>query len=304
MATRNQIWINCVTTRNQISINCVTIRNQMSINCVTTRNHTSMNCVTTRNQMSINCVTTCNQISINCMTTHNQVSINCVTTRNQISINEPDWILTEIANLTSHYGLKQIINQPAHILNNASSCIDLLFTSQPNFVMESGVHSSLHWNFCHQITYARFNLKIYYPFPYEREIWHYKNANIDLIQQAIRDFNWERAFHTKNINEKVPILNNTINNVLSNFIPQENITCAYKKLPWFNKNIINLIKNKNFFYKSRTANENSTDKKEAIKALQNKLTFFSTHSLIIVHLLGCAIVARITTKSIDFMKDV
>ena len=68
------------------------------------------------------------------------------------------------------------------------------------------------------------------------------------------------------------ILKNTINNVLSNFIPYEIITCDYKKPPWFNKNIINLINNKNIFCKSHTANENSTDKKEAIKALQNKLT--------------------------------
>ena len=36
--------------------------------------------------------------------------------------------------------------------------------------------------------------------------------------------------------------------------------------------IINLIKSKSIFYKSHTANENSTDKKEAIKTLQNKLT--------------------------------
>ena len=35
---------------------------------------------------------------------------------------------------------------------------------------------------------------------------------------------------------------------------------------------MNLIKNKNIYYKSHTANESSTDKKEAIKALQNKLT--------------------------------
>ena len=88
----------------------------------------------------------------------------------------------------------------------------------------------------------------------------------------IRGFNWERAFHIKNINEKVFILNNTINNVLSNIIPHETITCDDKKPPWFNKNFINLIKHKNFFYKSHTANENSTDKKEAMKALQNKLT--------------------------------
>ena len=64
----------------------------------------------------------------------------------------------KITNLTSQYELKQIINQPTHILNNSSSCIDLLFTSQPNLVMESGVHSSLYSNCHHQITYARFSL--------------------------------------------------------------------------------------------------------------------------------------------------
>ena len=64
------------------------------------------------------------------------------------------------------------------------------------------------------------------------------------------------------------ILKNTIDNVLSNFITQETITCDDKKPPWFNNNIINLIKNKSIFYKSHTGNENSTDKKEAIKALK------------------------------------
>ena len=73
---------------------------------------------------------------------------------------------SKIANFTSQYGLKQIINQPAHIHNNLPSCIDFLFTLQPNLVMESSVHSSLHSNCHHQIIYARFNLKIYYPPPW------------------------------------------------------------------------------------------------------------------------------------------
>ena len=80
--------------------------------------------------------------------------------------------------------------------------------------MESGVHSSLYSNCHHQIIYGRFNLKIYYPHPYEHQIWHYKKAKIDLIQQAIHEFNWERDFDGKNIHEKVSILNNTVNNLL------------------------------------------------------------------------------------------
>ena len=53
--------------------------------------------------------------------------------------------------MTSHYGLTQIINEPAHILEDASFCIYLIFTSQPNMVLDSGVYSSLHPNSDHQI---------------------------------------------------------------------------------------------------------------------------------------------------------
>ena len=50
-----------------------------------------------------------------------------------------------------------------HVLENCSSCIDLIFTSQPNLVVDSSVHPSLHPNCHHQIAYAKFNLKIHFP---------------------------------------------------------------------------------------------------------------------------------------------
>ena len=36
-----------------------------------------------------------------------------------------------IENVTLQLGLHQLINEPVHILPNRSSCIDLIFTSQP-----------------------------------------------------------------------------------------------------------------------------------------------------------------------------
>ena len=74
----------------------------------------------------------------------------------------------KIEHVTSQFGLSQIINEPTHILDSSSSCIDL--TSQPNLVIESGVYPSLHQNCHHQIIYARFNLQMFYPPPYRREI--------------------------------------------------------------------------------------------------------------------------------------
>ena len=67
---------------------------------------------------------------------------------------------------TSSNGLTQIIKEPTHIQANSSSCVDLVFTDQPNLSINSGVHASLHPNCHHQIVHSRYNLNIYYPPPY------------------------------------------------------------------------------------------------------------------------------------------
>ena len=75
--------------------------------------------------------------------------------------------------------MQQLINEPTHILLSPSSCIDLIFASQPIPEMESGVHSCFRQKCHHQKIYAKFN----YPPPYEREIWHDKYANTDLFKE-------------------------------------------------------------------------------------------------------------------------
>ena len=84
-----------------------------------------------------------------------------------------------IDNVTSQLGLYQVIKEPTHILGT-SSCIDFIFTSLLYLVIDSGVHSSLHPNCHHKIVYDKFNLEITYP-PSLREVWHYKDTNIELI---------------------------------------------------------------------------------------------------------------------------
>ena len=51
---------------------------------------------------------------------------------------------SKIDAITSQFGLQKLIKEPTHVLTDSSSCTDLLFTSQPNLVMESGANSSLH----------------------------------------------------------------------------------------------------------------------------------------------------------------
>ena len=86
-----------------------------------------------------------------------------VKSENWYKHNKTSYERVKIDTLTSQFGLQQIIKEPTHILAESSTCIDLIFTSLQNLVMKSGVHSSLHPNCHHQITYATFNLKIHYP---------------------------------------------------------------------------------------------------------------------------------------------
>ena len=112
---------------------------------------------------------------------------------------------------------------------------DLILTSLPTLIIDSGIHSSLHPNCYHQIVYAKFNLDITYPLPYLRKVWHCKNANIELIRRAINGSNWARAFSNTSVNKKVNVFNNPIFNILGKIISHEILTGDEKDPPWFNK---------------------------------------------------------------------
>ena len=73
-------------------------------------------------------------------------------------------------NLTSLYGMKQVISVPTHILQHSSSCIDLIFVNQPNLVTDSGIHPSLHQNYHQQVLFCNLNMKIEYPPTYALEV--------------------------------------------------------------------------------------------------------------------------------------
>ena len=46
-----------------------------------------------------------------------------------------------VDSIKSQVHLEQLIDEPTHIIGDSFSCIDLIYTSQPNLVTESGVHS-------------------------------------------------------------------------------------------------------------------------------------------------------------------
>ena len=101
--------------------------------------------------------------------------------------------------------MTQLIAEPTHVLENSSSCIDLIFTTQPNLIMDSGVHPSLYSKCHHQVIYAKLNLQMKYPPPYICEVWDYGKTQVNLINKVIENFNWNELFSGQNIHNQIKL---------------------------------------------------------------------------------------------------
>ena len=157
---------------------------------------------------------------------------------------------SQIDSLATTYGLQQLISDPTHILPNSSTCIYLIFTDQPNLVVDSGVHPSLHTNCHHQITFCKFNLITEYPPPYQHLVWDYKRANVNSIKQALYQVNWSTILSNKDVHQQVNILNSIILNVFTNYVSNKVITVDDKDPPWMTDFIKSKIEWRNNIYKT------------------------------------------------------
>ena len=145
--------------------------------------------------------------------------------------------------LTSFLGLTQMISEPTNFEpNKTPSCIDLIFTDQPNIVLESGTRSSLDPLCHHQLTHCRINYKIPPPPSFERKIWVYHRANALLIKNAIARFPWEDHFRNNpDPNWQAESFTEIILNIISNFIPNRVIRVVPRDPPWIDKNLKKLL---------------------------------------------------------------
>ena len=102
--------------------------------------------------------------------------------------------------------MKEVITEPTHILENSSSCVDLLFSNQPNLIMDSGVRPTLYSKCHYQIIYSKLNLKTEHPPSYTRKIWNYSRSETALINRSVESFSWSKLFSGKNVHEQAELI--------------------------------------------------------------------------------------------------
>ena len=154
-----------------------------------------------------------------------------------------------VESLKFFYGLNQPIKTPIHLLQNSATCIDLNFTNQSRRGKGSGVHCSLSSACHHEIVFAKLNLKVEYPPPYENLFWDYSRADKASINQTINATHWEELFANKTVESQVSELNDLLLNIYSNYIPSKTVLCDDKYPPWMTNGIKAVIEMKNNAYK-------------------------------------------------------
>ena len=163
----------------------------------------------------------------------------------------------ELFNLFSDLNLTQIISEPTHFRENClPSCIDLIISDQPNLVLNSGVRPSLDPACKHQIIFCKINFSIPPPPPYSRKVWQFDRANSPLIAKAISQFPWHERLNQilDSPSLQVRLLNETILNIMSTFVPNKTIKITPSAPEWLNQDIKNMLKKQNRIFKKYKKN--------------------------------------------------
>ena len=90
-------------------------------------------------------------------------------------------------------------------------------------------------------------------------MWPYQKANVDQIREAITEFPWDNRFPTISVNEQVQLFTQTIQNIISNYISHETITCDDRNPPWIDEKIKKIVLHKNRPYNAYSRDKNNTD---------------------------------------------
>ena len=147
----------------------------------------------------------------------------------------------KITSLCSQFNLFQLIEEPTHYTENSSSLIDLLFVSNKESVLTSGVGEPCLENNIryHCPIFAVFNFLKPKRTSVRRVIWKYDQVDYSTLKSYFNGINWNELI-SNDIDNYVENITSAIKDGINRTIPHKMVTIKLHEPPW----ITNLIKGK------------------------------------------------------------
>ena len=166
-----------------------------------------------------------------------------------------------------------MIEEPNNIRKEGSSCIDLITTDQPNFIVASGVHPSLDEHCQHQIPYGKLNVSLPSPPPYShRTIYDYPKADVHVIRESISSTDWGSLFYGLSPTEIVDKLIDVLSELSTLHIPNKVVKFDDRDPTWTKQESKTAIKCKHRVYAKFVKRGRKVEDWNHVKNLQNETT--------------------------------
>ena len=154
----------------------------------------------------------------------------------------------------SNLGFAQLIDKPTHIAGNI---LDLVLTDNISAVGNVKVNSG--WNICKSNHYPiTFDIKLRADrkkFP-KHEIYNFKRANWDKINDKLLEVNWEHILGNDNIESSWNKFKSVFFSIIDKHIPKIKISSANQP-PWFDSETFQLCREKELYH-ARSKRPNSS----------------------------------------------
>ena len=178
---------------------------------------------------------------------------------------------SKIESICNQFNLVQCIEEPTHFTENSSSIIDLLFVTNKDSILTSGVGEP-----CLDLS-IRYHCPIFGVFNFlkpkyksiKRKIWQYQNGNYDQLRQNLSEIDWDSNYSDDPDKYAESITNIIIENV-SNTIPNKTITINPHEPAWMTLEIKRKIRQRKRYYR-KAKRTNSAQHWSKFKKLRNEI---------------------------------
>ena len=144
----------------------------------------------------------------------------------------------KVHDICQHFNMVQLITEPTHITENSSSLIDLIFTSNKNNILLSGVGDP----FLDQN--VRYHCPVYFvlkfnktPSPaFYRHIWLFDRGDYQSFSRDIQATDWD-AFKSNDIDAYAERVTEQITNLADKHIPNKMVKVRQSDPPWLTNEI-------------------------------------------------------------------
>ena len=179
--------------------------------------------------------------------------------------------IRKIESICNQFNLVQCIEEPTHFTENSSSIIDLLFVTNKDSILTSGVGKP-----CLDLS-IRYHCPIFGVFNFlkpkyksiKRKIWQYQNGNYDQLRQNLSEIDWDSNYSDDPDKYAESITNIIIENV-SNTIPNKTITINPHEPAWMTLEIKRKIRQRKRYYR-KAKRTNSAQHWSKFKKLRNEI---------------------------------